>query len=269
MERRQEKKGRGEVMTTFHIIPDLNCPEETLRFSKEQNVVFEYNDFIFPDMLDDAKGVEDRIALYRSLGRDMSKDTMHGAFFDVTVFSYDAKVREISRFRMRQSMEIAKKMGLRGVVFHGNYLPFLKRTQYDANWLSYTEEVLRELAAEYPETEIYLENMFETSPDLLGVLAERLADVKKFGICLDYSHALLSSKDGKPWFDRLSKYIRHIHVNDHCFDGDVHMIPGEGQTDWAEFFRLREAYAKDATIHCEVAGIEAAKKGIAFLRSYL
>ena len=83
MERRQEKKGRGEVMTTFHIIPDLNCPEETLRFSKEQNVVFEYNDFIFPDMLDDTKGVEDRIALYRSLGRAMSKDTMHGAFFVV------------------------------------------------------------------------------------------------------------------------------------------------------------------------------------------
>lgn len=253
-------------MIRFHIIPDATCPEETLQFSKEQDVLFEYNDFIFPDMLDDTKGVEERIALYRSMGRDMSKDTMHGAFFDVTVFSYDAKVREISRLRMHQSMEIARKMGLRGVVFHGNYLPFLRRPQYDANWLSFTEETLRALAKEYPETEIFIENMFEDSPELLGVLAERLEDVNNFGICLDYSHALLSSGEGEVWFVRLSKYIRHIHVNDHCFDGDVHMVPGEGRTDWTEFFRLKEIYARDATIHCEVSGLDAAKKGIAFLK---
>ena len=253
-------------MTRFYFIPDARNPEATVRFAKEQDAYFEYNDFIFPDMLDDTAGVEERIALYRSLDRDMSKDTMHGAFFDVTVFSYDAKVREISRLRMRQSMEIAKKMGLRGVVFHGNYLPFLKRKQYDANWLSYTEEVLRELAGEYPDTEIYLENMFEDSPELLGVLAERLNDVKNFGICLDYSHALLSSGEGESWFVRLSAFIRHIHVNDHCFDGDVHMVPGEGQTDWKEFFRLKEAYAKDASIHCEVSGLDAARKGIDFLK---
>lgn len=253
-------------MADFYMVPDVSCPEETAKFAKEQEIRFEYNDFIFPDMLDDVKGVEERIALYRSLGRDMSKDTMHGAFFDVTVFSYDAKIREISRLRMRQSMEIAKKMGLRGVVFHGNYLPFLKREQYDTNWLSYTEETLRDLAKEYPETEIYLENMFEDTPELLGVFAERMKDVPNFGLCLDYSHALLSSGEGEPWFACFSKYIRHIHVNDHCFDGDVHMVPGEGQTDWTEFFRLKEMYAKDATIHCEVAGLASAKKGIAFLK---
>ena len=255
-------------MAIFHMIPDLTCPEEMLQFSKEQNVVFEYNDFIFPDMLDDTKGVEDRIALYQSFGRDMSKDTMHGAFFDVTVFSYDAKVREISRLRMRQSMEIAKKMGLRGVVFHGNYLPFLKGERYDANWLSYTEEALRELAREYPETDILLENMFEDAPEILRKLAERMEDVNNFGICLDYSHALLGSRRGGIWFSALSKYIRHIHVNDHFFDGDVHMVPGEGQTDWEEFFWLKRNYAPEASIHCEVSGLAAAKKGIAFLKAF-
>lgn len=254
-------------MIRFYCIPDAKNPEESAVFSKEQDVLFEYNDFIFPDMLDDEQGVANRIEMYRKLNRDRSQDTMHGAFFDVTVFSYDAKVREISKLRMRQSMEIAKKMGLRAVVFHGNYLPFLKREQYDTNWLSCTEEVLRELTKEYPETEIYLENMFEDTPELLGVLAERLEDVKNFGICLDYSHALLGSGEGATWFARLSKYIRHIHVNDHCFDGDVHMVPGDGQTDWVEFFRLKEKYAKDATIHCEVSGLVAAKKGITFLRN--
>lgn len=253
-------------MIHFYFVPEAKNPVGSAEFSREQNVCFEYNDFIFPDMLDDEQAVEERIEMYRNLGRDTSQDTMHGAFFDVTVFSYDAKIREIAKLRMRQSMEIAKKLGLRAVVFHGNYLPFLKREQYDSNWLSCTEAVLRELTKEYPETEIYLENMFEDTPELLGVLAERLKDVKNFGICLDYSHALLSSGEGESWFSELSAYIRHIHVNDHCFDGDVHMVPGEGKTDWVEFFRLKETYAKEATIHCEVSGLAAAKKGIAFLR---
>lgn len=255
-------------MTQLYFIPDAKNPGGSAEFSKEQDVLFEYNDFIFPDMLDDTQAVEERIALYKSLGRDTSGDTMHGAFFDVTVFSYDAKVREISRLRLRQSMEIAKKLGLRGVVFHGNYLPFLKGERYDANWLSYTEEALRELAHEYPETEIFLENMFEDSPEPLRRLAERLEDVNNFGICLDYSHALLGSRKGGIWFSALSRFIRHIHVNDHFFDGDVHMVPGEGQTDWEEFFWLKRNYAPEASIHCEVSGLEAAKKGIAFLKAY-
>ena len=190
---------------------------------------------------------------------------MHGAFFDVTVFSFDAKIREVSLLRMRQSMEIARRMKLRAVIFHGNYLPFLRGESYDSNWLLQTEEAVRILAAEYPEIEIYMENMFEDSPKLLGELAYRLLDVPTFGICLDYSHALLNSKDGEPWFVCLAPYIRHIHVNDHCFAGDVHLIPGEGMTDWKLFFMLKDRYAPTATILCEVSGLDAAKKGIAFL----
>ena len=106
-------------------------------------------------------------------------------------------------------------------------------------------------------------------PEMLCRLAKRLQDVPAFGICLDYSHALLLSKQGERWFQQLGNYIRHIHVNDHCFDGDIHLVPGEGMTDWEEFFSLREKYAPDASIHCEVAGLEAAKRGIAFLKNHL
>jgi len=254
-------------MMQLYFIPDAKNPEGSAAFSKEQDVLFEYNDFIFPDMLDDTRGVEERIALYKSLGRDTSRDTMHGAFFDVTVFSFDAKIRETSRLRLHQSMEIAKALGLRGVVFHGNYLPFLKGERYDANWLSYTEEAFRELACAYPGTEILMENMFEETPELLGKLADRMQDVNNFGICLDYAHALLGSREGGTWFSALSRHIRHIHVNDHCFAGDAHMVPGEGLTDWEEFFWLKKNYAPDASVHCEVAGLEAARKGIAFLKA--
>lgn len=256
-------------MKGLYIIPDLKQIRETELFAKEQGLCYEYNDFIMPSVLDDEEEIQKRIAAYQNLQRDFSKDTMHGAFFDVTVFSYDEKIREVSMLRMRRSMDIAKQMGLRGVVFHGNYFPFLRGNRYDTNWLEQTEKAVRTLAKEYPEIEIYMENMFDDTPEMLCRLAESLRDVPTFGICLDYSHALILSRQGEPWFQRLGAYVRHIHVNDHCFEGDVHLVPGEGKTDWEEFFRLRQQYAPDASIHCEVTGLEKAKQGIVFLKNYL
>lgn len=252
-------------MSRLYIIPDIRDLTETERFAKERNLCFEYNDFFTPAVLDDEKAIRERIARYREMKRDRSEDTMHGAFYDVTVFSSDRKIREISLLRMRQSMQIACELGLRGVIFHGNYLPFLRGKTYDANWLNYTEEAVRSLLSEYAGVEIYMENMFEDSPELLGVLAERLKDAKRFGLCLDYSHAALTSGKLEPWLIRLSPFIRHMHVNDHCFAGDAHLVPGEGKTDWEEYRRLKERYAPEATVLCEVSGIEAAKRSVEFL----
>lgn len=252
-------------MNGIYMIPDYRQLQASAELAAEYGLCFEYNDFFFPDILDDAEAVKERIRAYTSLGRDCSKDTMHGAFFDVTVFSFDTKIREIGLLRMRQSVEIAKEMGLRAVVFHGNYLPFLRRDSYDARWLEYTEKAVRKLADEYPEVEIYLENMFEDSPELLATLAKNLQDVPTFGVCLDYAHALLNSGKAENWMRELAPYLRHMHINDHRFDGDVHFVPGDGQTDWQEFYRLKERYAPSATVLCEVKGIEETKRSLEFL----
>lgn len=252
-------------MKGIYMIPDYRQLQASAEFAKEHELYFEYNDFFFPDILENTAAIRERIEAYASLGRDCSKDTMHGAFFDVTVFSYDPKIREIALLRMRQSMEIAKQMGLRAVIFHGNYLPFLRRDSYDAMWLSYTEEAIRNLAIEYPGIEIYLENMFEDSPDVLVRLAERLKDVPAFGLCLDYAHALLNAEKIEPWMHCMAPYLRHMHINDHCFDGDVHLVPGDGKTDWGEFCRLKERYAPEATVLCEVRGLAETKRSLEFL----
>lgn len=253
-------------MIQFYMIPEYEKAMESVLYANEHGIRFEYNDFFLPSVLEDKALIEERINTYCEVRKERGQDTMHGAFFDVTVFSYDKKIREVSMLRMRQSMEIAGKMGLRAVIFHGNYLPFLKGERYDSNWLLQTEKAVRELAAEYPGTGIYLENMFEDSPELMSELAKRLTDVADFGICLDYSHALLTSGNGALWFRELSPWIRHMHVNDHCFKSDAHMVPGEGKIDWGEFFDLKRMYAPESSTLCEVTGLEAAKKGITFLK---
>ena len=251
-------------MNGLYMIPDASRLQASTELSAEHALCFEYNDFFMPEILENPEVIQERIDTYLSLGRDCTKDTMHGAFFDVTVFSCDPKIREISLCRMRQSMVIAKQMGLRAVIFHGNYLPFLRRDSYDAMWLKYTEDAIRTLAKEYPGVGIYLENMFEDTPDLLVCLAERLKDVPEFGLCLDYAHALLTSGEGEWWIRRMAPYLRHMHINDHRFDGDVHLVPGDGLTDWQEFWDLKKQYAPEATVLCEVKGLEEVRRSLTF-----
>lgn len=258
------KGGKRQYMNGFYMIPDYFNLKDSAELAKENGLGFEYNDFCFPGMLDNSDMQQERINEYFSLDRDRSNDTMHGAFFDVTVFSCDPKIREVSLLRMRQSMEIAKKMGLRAVIFHGNYLPFLRGEGYDKLWIAYTEETIRNLEREYSGIGIYLENMFDDSPEMLVRLAERLTDVPEFGLCLDYSHALLTSGKSEVWMRTMAPYIRHMHVNDHCFEGDTHLVPGEGKTDWKEFAELKEKYAPKATVLFEVSGIEKAKRALQF-----
>ena len=98
--------------------------EEYKSLAREYNVGFEVNDFYNPDVLENPDEMERLIAFYQQEGLPAGS-TMHGAFFDIVVFSYDPRIREISELRMEQSMKAAVRLGVKGVVFHTNYSPML------------------------------------------------------------------------------------------------------------------------------------------------
>ena len=122
-------------MKRILIIPKRENIEESLRLSREYHAAFEYNDFFLPNILDDEVKKKEIIDFYKGLDRDRSEDTMHGAFLDVTLHSADDRIREISELRVRQSMEIAKQLGIRGVVFHTNMIANFKDTHYMKRWV--------------------------------------------------------------------------------------------------------------------------------------
>ena len=86
--------------------------------AKKYNAVFEYNDFFKPDVFENEEILNERINFYKGLDRDRSKDTLHGIFLDLCISSMDTTIREYSKKRIAQSMEIADKLGVKGVVFH-------------------------------------------------------------------------------------------------------------------------------------------------------
>ena len=162
----------------WHIIPEYENIEKSLELAKKYNAVFEYNDFFKPDVFENEEILNERINFYKGLDRDRSKDTLHGIFLDLCIASMDTTIREYSKKRIAQSMEIADKLGVKGVVFHTGLIGGLTVDYYINGWVNAAAELFTNLAKSYPHIMIYLENSFEFSPDTFLKLMDKVKDDK-------------------------------------------------------------------------------------------
>lgn len=252
-------------MKQLLIIPKQDELKEYLSVAEEYKLGFEYNDFFLPDLLDDEEKLKDVIAKYKAC--ELPKyTTLHGAFFDVIPFSADKRIREISDRRIRQSIEIAKELGAKAVIFHTNYNPFLNSSAYVKSWLQSNAEYWGGILKEYPDINIYLENMFDTTPDLMVALSEQLCGYGNYGVCLDYAHASLSDAEPAVWAERLGKYVKHIHINDNDLVSDLHLAWGDGKINRESFYRCYERHMQEATVLIETSTMENVKKSLEMLK---
>lgn len=251
----------------YSIIPNAENLPQTEALIEKYGVNLEYNDFFLPSVYCDEAEVDRLIELYRSLRRDRSGDTLHGAFMGLDISSDDPILRERSRALFAQSMQIAQRLGVKGVVFHTGLVGGISQRSYADRWLASAEEFLRGLANEFPEIEIYLENTLEQEPYIFEKTAKALSDVPNFGLCLDYAHAALTKTSAEEWVKTLAPYIRHIHINDNDLQSDLHLSVGEGKIDFAEFLYLTEKYGINASVLIEVNGSDNARRSLDFLSS--
>ncbi|MDO4501036.1 MAG: sugar phosphate isomerase/epimerase family protein [Erysipelotrichaceae bacterium] len=250
-------------MKNLYIIPDMANIEESCRLADEYNLAFEYNDFFKPAVLKDDELIKEKIAFYKNLKRDRSSDTLHGAFYDITIHSDDPDIYEISKKRIVKCMEIAKELGVKGVIFHTNFIANFKEDFYKRGWLIKNEQFFRELANKYQDIDIYMENMFDDEADLLAELAKQLSDLKNFGVCFDVAHErVFGIKDFK---EQLKPYTRHMHINDNNGLSDQHKPVGEGIVDWKAYSDFASEVKPSVLI--EVTSIEGQKKSIEFLKN--
>ena len=255
-------------MSKLYLVPDKTDIERVCRLADEYDCAFEYNDFFAPKVLDDPESQAEIIKFYNNYKKSFIKDTMHGAFLDVTIHSSDPLIQEASMLRLNQSMEVAKRMGLRGVVFHTGRLAGFREPAYLANWEKINVEFFTRLADKYPKQQIFMENMFDEAPDIMAKLAEQMREVENFGVCLDYAHAIISGSSGKDWIAALAPYIKHMHINDNDLRNDLHRPVGSGSIDWKEFDSLVRKYGINAPVLVEVNGYEAQKKSLEYMKQY-
>ena len=238
------------------IIPDIDRLDDSLKLSWEYNTFFEYNDFFYPAIYQSEGETRRRINIYKSLDRDMSRDTMHGVFFDIAMTSTDEIIRNRSRVLMNNSMEIAANLGVKGVVFHTGINPGLWNRSYLDGWLDTAATWLDKLAKEYSHIDIYIENTFDKEPCVLTSLIDLLSHRKNVKLCLDYGHALLTDTEDEEWVKQMAPYVGHIHLNDHDMKEDLHLAPGKGLVDFERFEDLMEEYEVDAQVLLELNGAQ-------------
>ena len=243
------------------IIPDINNLEESLKLADKYNLGFEYNDFFNPDVLDDEDRLAELVERYKNC-KLPDGCTLHGAFFDVIPFSKDKKIREISMRRIDQSIEVARKLGAVAVVFHTNFNPFLNTVEYMNCWIEENARIWSTILEDNTDINIYIENMFDKSPDVLKGLAKALCKYDNFGVCLDYGHVSISKVSPKEWINSLGEYVKHIHINDNDLLSDLHLSWGDGKVDRRLFYEAYEEIMPNATVLIENASIESQVKSL-------
>ncbi len=253
-------------MKRLEIIPNYNEIEQSVALAKQYDCAFEFNDFYFPEVLDDRKRQEQIINHYAKYHPNFSEDTIHGAFLDIVVHSADSAIRDISKKRVRQSMEIAKQMQVRGVVFHTGRLANFRQEAYLSNWIQKNSIFFRQIAAEFPEQDIYMENMFDEAPDMLARLAECMKDAPNFAVCLDYAHAALTPHDQEEWVRQLAPYIRHMHLNDNDLKDDLHQAVGDGKINWKAFQSYVNQYHLQSSVLVEVNDIKKQRQSLEYMK---
>lgn len=242
-------------MKQFLIIPELENLEESIELAKKYGLGFEYNDFLMPSILEDEKKKQEIVEKYRN--SDLPRyTTLHGDFFDVIPFSMDKKIREIAELRIEQSIEIAKSIGAQAVVFHTNYNPFLNTEDYIDVWIDKNTKFWSKVLENHPDMNIYLENMFDTEPDVIEVLAKNLCKYSNFGVCIDYAHAFLSKVEPEIWAKQLGPYVKHIHLNDNDGIRDLHQAWGDGLINRAKFYECYEKYLQGASVLLETSSMD-------------
>ena len=101
---------------------------------------------------------------------------------------------------------------------------------------------------------------------MLARLAQRLEDMKNFGVCFDYAHAVIFGSDIDEWVKTLSPFVRHMHINDNDLKNDLHLAAGDGKIDWNHFKTNFDSYLSSAqTVLIETSLLENQRRSAEFL----
>lgn len=165
--------------------------------------------------------------------------TVHAPFSDLNVASFNERVREISLQIIRETLELAAKIGgANPVTVHpGHCSPHSVRNR--EKYLEIHRESLGGKMArwseEYGGVRVGVENM-PSFPILDAQTCERLRELVEggigIGVTFDVGHLNTTTGNFGRFLEVFKGRIVHVHLHDNHGERDEHGAPGEGTVPW-------------------------------------
>jgi len=196
--------------------------------------------------------------------------SIHGPFMDLSPGAIDSKIAAASLERYLQVISFSEILRPEVVVFHSGYEKWKYAGETEL-WLSQSVKTWRAVMekADKSGTRVAIENIVDTEPDNLRLLAERM-DHPNFGLCLDVGHREIFSKLSiTDWVDGMHPYIFEMHLHDNNGNADEHLPVGDGIVDFSSLFSRLKALEADPVMTLEAHSSEDALKSISRLKNFL
>lgn len=140
--------------------------------ARENGLGYEIADFCYAPVLEDPVR---RAEVQRADGGH-GRFWLHAAVCGAGALCHRPLVREVTRTRYRQTVRLARELGVNRLVIHGGFVPQV----YFPEWyIEQSVQFWREFLRELPDgMTVALENVMEPEPSLLAEIARQVDDAR-------------------------------------------------------------------------------------------
>ena len=185
--------------------------------------------------------------------KGISRSILHAPVNELFPCAVDEKARELAACRYRQAIDLAEGYGSHKIVIHGGYTPWF---YHPAWYVSQSIAFWKDFLKENPDVNIVLENVLETTPDLIVDIVEGVND-PWLRMCFDVGH--INAYSYVPildWLETCAPWIGHIHINNNDGREDQHSGLHEGSVPMKEVLRRIDTLCPEATVTLEMTEVK-------------
>jgi sugar phosphate isomerase/epimerase len=170
----------------------------------------------------------------------------------------DNTARKATIVEMETALNIARVIPFQFLIVHLG-VPVAQHPSGDDNNLDAAIRSVEEIheMAQAVDVTVALEvmgNNLSTAPDLVDIL-ERNFDEENLGICMDVGHAHLLGGTADA-IEIASEYLITTHIHDNRRQSDDHLVPFQGNINWAATIMALEKIGYDGVLMYEVKAAE-------------
>lgn len=196
---------------------------------------------------------------------------IHLPFMDIFPGSPDRLIREASRERLLQALEVAKIYDPVHLVAHSGYYEYY--VDCFSEWSSFAVATWKDILAAWSDRPVvYFENVYSRDP---GIIQDFLSEMSAYSceFCFDVGHWYsfargANSKNLSLWLQKLGPSLRHMHLHDNSGMRDHHLGLGCGTIPWEEIFSSLEIMDLEPTITIEPRTCKDLQDSLLFMQEH-